>query len=202
MINGSVNKIFAILIFPMIYIVSCNSLPPGNPPPEDQPIISDSPIKKQNIHKNSIPETTNINITKSKDKIKHPPPIEPPITEIKTEIPKGDDAVNFMIIMLATKCEQIATPEQGPPPILNEFTVSCNAVNDFPLQVWNRLINNSMIKPISDPQKFYQYILVSSIEEIKTSNIKNKRKKYFWKMDLLNASNRKQLWSTTFNFEE
>ena len=188
------------MIFSSILFVSCNTLPPGNPPPPNQPIISDSSSQKQTVNPIGS-QKDKIVIPAIKEKIENATLSTTPSTTIKTQTPDGADAVNYMIIMLATKCKPIATA-QTPPAVLNEFTVSGNTVNDFPLQVWYRLINNSMIKPISNPQENYQYILVSNIEKIQSTTRKKNKSNYFWKMSLLEANNRRVTWSTSFNFEE
>ena len=200
MINGSINKRFFIKILPIVFLVSCNSLPPGTPPPDNQPIISDSSetnqitpkIDNNKLENKVIAPTQPGNIDNSKE-IKATP------KTIKPQMPDGADAVNYMIVMIATKCKPIAAAK-NPPAVLNEFTVSGNTVNDFPLQVWYRLINNSMIKPISNPNDSHKYVLVSNIEKITSTKISEKKNKYLWKMSLLNAKNRKLIWSTNFKF--
>jgi len=110
--------------------------------------------------------------------------------------------VNYMMIMLATKCPPIASPAGEVPKVLNEFTVAVDKVNDFPLQVWNRLIKNSMIQPVSNPEDEHSYIISSSIDSLSGTEDKNGRHKYIWKMNMLRAKDRKQIWHTVFEFSQ
>ena len=200
MTNSSQNKLFLIKILPILFFASCNSLPPGTPPPDNQPIISDANNQNQTIIQTQKTKIKNkIVIPAPQNNIDNSTVIKPTPKTIKPQQPDGADAVNYMIIMLATKCQPIAAAKV-PPAVLNEFTVSGNTVNDFPLQVWYRLINNSMIKPISNPKANHKYILVSNIEKITSSNPLDKKNNYLWKMNLLESANRKLIWSTTFKF--
>lgn len=168
------------VIFPLVFFASCNSLPEGDPPPPDQPIIVDPPpvIEKQPLDPAS----------------KVPPIIKP--REIN-----GHDAVNYMLTSLATRCRPIASPGKEIPEILNRFTVAHGDVNDLPMEVWQRLIRNKMIKPISNPKERYAYSLVSEIETLSTPIAE--KQKYLWKMHLIqNTPAKKVIWKANFKFAQ
>jgi hypothetical protein len=201
-------------------ISGCTSLPPGNPPPENEPIIKE-PVKKEvrNLQEIKVKET-DIETNSQEQRIREPELVIPAEEErlsqgekkteiseekinlVKAKVPDGADAVNYMMIMLATKCPPIATPEGAPPKVLNEFTVAVDKVNDFPLQVWNKLINNSMIRPVSNPEDDYFYIISSSIDAVSRNIDTQGKHKYIWKMNMLKAKDRKQIWHTAFEFSQ
>jgi len=147
----------------LLCIVSCNTLPPGEPPPIQEPII---------IQPSPVMKPKNID---------------------------GRDAVNYMLTSLATRCRPISAAGKNIPEILNRFTVSKGAVNDLPMEVWQRLIRNKMIKPVSNPKDQYAYSLVSEIEAI--SNPESGKKRYLWEMRLLsNSPKSKEVWKASFEF--
>ena len=208
------NLQYFIILTGLGLFTSCNSLPPGNPPPEGEPIIREKPaevsvqeteseLKKNKISAVKEPELETDSALVSEQ---HPAPVKKthpaPENTVRPEIPDGADAVNYMMIMLATKCPPIASPAGGPPKVLNEFTVADDKVNDFPLQIWNRLINNSMIIPVSSPDDDYSYIISSSIDAADGKTGPDGKHKYTWKMNMLEAKDRKQIWHTVFEFSQ
>ena len=147
----------------LLFFVSCNTLPPGEPPPVEEPII---------IQVKPIEKPKDIN---------------------------GEDAVNYMVTSLATRCRPISAAGKDLPEILNSFTVSQGSVNDLPMEVWQKLIRMKMIKPISNPKDQYAYSLLSEIEAIPDSG--SAKKKYLWKMRLLqNNPENKEVWKAKFEF--
>ena len=170
------------VIISLLFFASCNSLPEGDPPPPDQPIIIDSPpVEKKPV----------VNSIQSKQK-----PV--PVVK-KTKVTNGKDAVNYMLTSLATRCQPIASPGKHLPEILNRFTVAHGEVNDLPMEVWQRLIRNKMIKPISNPNERYSYSLISEIEPLSTPIPEKQR--YLWKMRLIqNNQKQKEIWKANFKF--
>ena len=136
------------------------------------------------------------------------PPGEPPdgpiiIKHIPTDpIPKysdSGDAVNYMVTSLVTQCQPIASAGKDIPEVFNRFTVSQGAVNELPLEVWQKLIRMKMIKPVSNPNDQYDYSLVSEIELI--PNPDSEKKRYLWKMRLLqDYPENKEAWKAEFEF--
>ena len=149
-------------VLSLLFIVSCNSLPLGEPP-EGPIIITNNPA-------HVIPKYSD-----------------------------GGDAVNYMITSLVTRCHPIASAGKDIPEVLNSFTVSHGKVNELPLEVWQKLIRMKMIQPVSNPNNQYDYSLVSEIEEIQNSD--SEKKKYLWKMRLLQAdSEDREAWKADFEF--
>ena len=166
-------------VFLMLLLASCNSLPEGEPPPPEQPIIIDPPV--------IIAEEPEADST-------HNPP---PVT--KHMPPSGKDAVNYMLTSLATRCRPISSPGKSLPEIFNRFTIAPGNVNDLPMELWQKLIRNKMISPISDPNEKYAYSLESEIEVLPT--LIDKEQQYRWKMKLIqNDPDRKEIWKADFDF--
>jgi hypothetical protein len=160
------------VVLSLLFMVSCNTLPPGKPPPVHEPIIKYPPLAK--------PVANGKILVKPKD-------ID------------GKDAVNYMLTSLATRCRPISAAGKDIPEILNRFTVSQGSVNDLPMEVWQKLIRMKMIKPISNPKDQYAYSLVSEIEAISAPG--SRKKKYLWKMRLLqNNPENKEVWNAKFAF--
>jgi len=206
---------YILILIYAIAFSSCNSLPPGNPPPEGEPIIKD-PLPVQKVkHSPSAKIEKKIsskdNAEKKKKIFKKVKVDEESKILAKTadkghivepSVPDGADAVNYMMIMIATKCSPIASPTNGVPRVLNEFTVANDKVNDFPLQVWNRLIKDSMIEPVSTPDDEYSYILSSSIEKLSENSDAKGIERYNWRMNMLEGHNRREIWHTSFEFSQ
>lgn len=166
-------------VFIVLLAVSCNSLPEGNPPPIEQPIIIDPPqvvIKEpENNNQQEIPPT--------------PVP----------KFPDSEDAVNYMLTSLATRCRPISSPGKTLPEIFNRFTIAPGNVNDLPMELWQKLIRNKMIKPVSDPNAEYAYSLESKIEVLPTPISEDQ--KYRWQMKLIqNNMDKNEIWKANFDF--
>lgn len=164
------------LIVCLIILSSCSSLPDGTPPPPDEPIIVETPPITPSSNDNDV-------------------------TIVKPKEIDGRDAVNYMVTCLATRCQPISGAGNDIPEILNRFTISNNSVNDLPMEVWQKLVRMKMIKPVSDPKEQYAYSLVSEIETL--PNPGSKRKKFLWKMRLLqNNPKNQEVWKALFEFTE
>lgn len=173
----SICNIYAIIL--LLFIASCNSLPEGDPPPPDQPIIVDLPV----------------HIKTASNQKENPPPIKKP------KKIDGKDAINYMLTSLATRCRPISSPGKILPEIFNRFSISQGNVNDLPMELWQRLIRNKMITPISDPKEEYTYILESEIEVLPTPI--SQKQKYRWKMKLIqNNPEKKEIWQAKFDFAQ
>lgn len=161
----------------LLFLTACTTFEPGDPPPPNEPIIVDPPAVKPAINGGG-----GISVEKPK--------------EIDSQ-----DAINYMVTSLVTRCQPISGAGKDIPEILNSFTVSNDAVNDLPMEVWQKLVRMKMIKPVSNPKDNYSYSLVSEIESL--PNPDSKRKKYLWKMRLLsNSPENKEVWKGFFEFTE
>ncbi|MBN1865054.1 MAG: hypothetical protein JW808_09145 [Victivallales bacterium] len=112
-----------------------------------------------------------------------------------------NDAVSYMLTSLATRCKPISAPGKDIPEVLNRFTAAHESVNDFQMELWQRLVRNRLIKPVGDPQDPHSHVLASEIETLSGLDEHGKARKFLWKMSLLeNSAQGTEVWCDSFEF--
>ena len=163
-----------------LFALSCNSFLPGEPPGPGEPIITD---------------------TRPPAQVEGDPtqPMEP-AQAVNKVVTSENDALSFMMTSLATRCQPIASPGRDIPEVMNKFMSTHELVDDIQMQLWQRLVRNRMIRPVSDPQAPHRYVLSGEIELLGEANDSGKHR-FLWGMRLLeNTAEGAEVWQDKFEF--
>lgn len=118
----------------------------------------------------------------------------------ETTIISPEKAVNRMITSLVMKCPAIATAGKEKPKVTYEFVISDDKVKNLQNQVWIKLMNMKMIKPITGKRETPVYLLGSKI--VRLPQKVNGKIKYSWIMSMQKIADKKEIWREELEFCE